>query len=78
MSSRSMKSKLAAFRGIQFAADPVARSFCNLAASDDECVVHEDMLSNLRIENIVPEHHQCLIVDFGDIDVGAFADTAVA
>jgi hypothetical protein len=60
---------LAALRSIEGIANPVARRLGDLSSSHDECVVDENTLVGLRIEDLVGKHHEGLVVDLGNVGI---------
>jgi hypothetical protein len=58
---------LTSFRGIQFIPEPIPRSLGDFTSSNNECAVDKNALARLWIEDFVPEHHQCLIVNLRNI-----------
>ena len=75
MSSRSMNMIWLRLGGVQGVAEPVAGGFGDFTAGDDERVVDEDAFVVFGVEYLVGQHHQCLVVDFGDVGVTGLGDS---
>ncbi|EGH29121.1 hypothetical protein [Pseudomonas syringae] len=71
MSSLSIKKDLAALGLIELVADPVASSFGNFTPGNDGGVIDEYSPAELRVEDLMVQHHEYLVVNFSDIGLTA-------
>jgi hypothetical protein len=62
---------LAPLRCIKQASEPVSSRFGDLTASNDEGVIDQKFLVRIAVEHLMAEHHRHLLVNLGDIGVGA-------